>query len=128
MPISSWGLEGWSLITGLQNDWTRQDGLGTVLQDAPTAARALSDTDTVSVDERFRLQFAGWSSQTIYAEAIFRQERQDYAEVSDDLFESFARDTDMSGDDKNYALGWRRILFLCVFRFIGREVFETGRL
>lgn len=92
--------------SGLQAEWTRQEGLATG-QNFGQRTRYDASVDRAATDETFGLRYAGIPSTVIHAEARFQQETYShYEEGFADVNREFLRDTDSDGDTKVYELGF----------------------
>ena len=106
--------EGFSLITALQADWTRTDGMGsgTVFGfPAPFANDYGSNQDRRVTEERFELRYEKLPYTTLYTELSFRQEDTGQFEQGfiNDGFSSdkdYSRRTDTTGDLKQFKGGF----------------------
>jgi mono/diheme cytochrome c family protein len=117
--------QGLSFFAGVQNEWTREEGLGTAV-DPDFTKTFSSDRDKVLVEESFGLRYTKIPFTVLYADTRFRQEGIDHFEQQfiDDEFgddRDFLRDTDASSDLKDYRTGlsvspWRRTSFQASYR------------
>lgn len=117
--------EGLSFFAGVQNEWTREEGLGSTV-DSDIARAFSSDRDKMVIEENFGLRYTKIPFTVLYADTRFQQERIDHFEQQfiDDDFDNdqdFLRDTDASSDLKEYRTGlsvspWRRASFHASFR------------
>ena len=93
-------------FTGLQAEWTRQEGLATG-QNFGQTARYDASVDRAATDQNFGLRYAGLPSTVLYAETRFQQETfSHYEEGYADANREFLRDTDAEGDTKSYEAGF----------------------
>lgn len=124
--------EGLTLSVSVQNEWTRQTGLGTAavnfaLPVAPyifpldTPQNNFSDLDRSVFSQNLGLRFTKIPFTTLFADARFQQ--QDVGTYEEELngFTPFLRDTDAQSNLKDFRVGfnaspWRRLSFSSYYR------------
>ncbi len=113
--------EGLSFFAGVQNDWTSQSGDGDLLLFGTTPARLGSNLDQITTEENIGLRYTKLPNTVVYLDSQFQQTAigQRENQFVDDGFPAnndFMRNTDASGDRKEYRAGltcslWRQVSF-----------------
>jgi hypothetical protein len=103
--------EGLSLNAGVQNEWTRQKGVGDLLASGIFPASYISDLDKWTVEEDFGLRYTKIPFTVLFADTRFQQESIGHFEQNaiDDKRNDdhdFLRNTDASSDLKEYRAGF----------------------
>ncbi len=108
--------EGLTLSLGVQNEWTRQTGLGSATVDVALPFNPLplplgpeqvySDMDRSIFTEEAGLRFTKIPFTTLYAEARFQQDNLGQLEQEIDGLTPFLRNTDTRSDEQNFRAGF----------------------
>ena len=120
-----WGpWEGWSLTTGVQEQWTRQEGMGAANLNLippggaafPFALDLRSDLDKTTTDENVEVRYTKIPFTVLFAEARMQQESVGHFEEQAGGIRDFLRDTDETSDLKDLRFGfntspWQRVSF-----------------
>ena len=108
--------KGWTFTTGLQNNWERQDAMGTAnyffglpTPDVPPpsffVSNVQSERKTVSMREHATLRYTGIRRAVFYAEGEWEQQDTELFEHDPGLINGFRRDTGTDSRDQDYTLG-----------------------
>ncbi len=97
--------QGMTLAGGVQSEWTRQKGIGDVVLEDMASARLDSNLDRSTVGENFVFRYTGLPRSLVFAEARFEQETMGQFEEDTGGIYDFVRDTDATGDMKEYTGG-----------------------
>jgi hypothetical protein len=103
--------QGLSFSAGAQGEWLRREGLNDLLFQGAVPAPMGSSVDSMTADEDFALRYTKIPFAVLHAEARLQQEWTDHFErvLVDDGFNDnrdFVRDTDTTGDLKEYGGGF----------------------
>lgn len=103
--------DGFTFSSGIQNEWTRQDGFSSGLAFNAFPNRFASDMDILAFEENFELRYDRIPNTVVFFDTRFRQEGVGHTEhgtVEDGVggAQDFLRDTDATTDVKQYKFGF----------------------
>jgi mono/diheme cytochrome c family protein len=113
-------------FAGLQAEWTRQEGFASGSTFGQRSAFD-ADIDRAATDENFGLRYTGLPFTVLYVETRFQQESySQFEEGLADTQQAFLRDTDATGDLKDYEAGfsispWQKVSLHARYRHRDRE-------